>query len=113
MDSVAKATESITGAVSGGGLDPPEWGKGGWRLAAGRQIAEQLGGGFGDLAHGSFEGVLGARRGGLDPPDLAHVLAGGGFDLLGGGGGLEASQRGDVAAHAPESTKDGAVRSRP
>src|SRR6266508_7008999 len=35
-----------------------------------------------------------------DPADLADVLARGGLDLFAGGGGLEAPEGGDVAAHA-------------
>jgi hypothetical protein len=36
-----------------------------------------------------------------DAADLADVLAGGGFDLFGGGGRLEAPEGGDIAAHTP------------
>ena len=46
----------------------------------------------------------GGRRGGLDPTHLAHVLEGGGLDLLGRGRGLETAEDGDVAAHAPDCT---------
>ena len=38
-------------------------------------------------------------RGGLDPADLAHVLAGRRLDLFGGGLGIEAAEGGDVPAH--------------
>ena len=56
----------------------------GWHLAR-RQRVEQLVGGGGDDRDRPLEGRSGGLRGLLDAAHLAHVLAGGGLDLLVGG----------------------------
>src|SRR4029453_1403238 len=71
------------------------------RLAARRQLLEELGRGPGDGGHRLLEGGLGGRGRKGDPADLADVLAGGGLDLLAGGRRLETPEGGDVAAHGP------------
>src|SRR5690606_16434296 len=81
------------------GGDPAQGRFGLRRVATRRERGEQLGGGVGHLADRPLEGLLGGRRGGLHPADLADVLAGGGVDLLGGDRRLEPPQGGDVAAH--------------
>jgi len=60
---------------------------------------EKLGGGVSDLADCRLEGGLGTRGGCLHSTDLAHVLARGSLDLLGGGPRFQPAQRGDVATH--------------
>src|SRR4029453_15998799 len=71
------------------------------RLAARRQLLEELGRGPGDGGHRLLEGGLGGRGRKGDPADLADVLGGGGLDLLAGGRRLETPEGGDVAAHGP------------
>ena len=51
------------------------------------------------LLTASSKAFLGASRGRLHAAHLAHVLTGGGFDLLGGRRGLEAAKGRDVPAH--------------
>ena len=48
--------------------------------------------------------LFGHRRHRLDPADLADVLPGGGFHLLGRRRGLEAAEGGDVPAHGCDTT---------
>lgn len=70
-------------------------------MLAGRKGGQQLRRRRGHPPHGLVERGVGAARRFLDAPHLAHVLPGGGFDLVRGGGRLEAAQRRDVAAHGP------------
>ena len=73
-------------------------------LTARRENREQPRRRVGDLAHGGFERVGDAGGHGGQPAHLADVLAGGGADFLGRRGWLEATELGDVAAHAFEDT---------
>src|ERR687888_911548 len=80
------------------------------RLAPRRQLAQPLGGDAGDRGDRLLEGLVGGGGRAGDAADLADVLAGGGLDLLGGGGRLQAPEGGDVAAHAPDATRPAARR---
>src|SRR4029453_161032 len=98
---------------AGPDLGAPQRRVGLWRLAPRGEGAQHLGRGPGDGRHRLLEHLLGGRGRAGDAADLADVLAGGGFDLLGGGGRLKAPQGGDVAAHAPDPRRDGSVPGEP
>ena len=77
------------------------------RLTARRHLTEEPFGDRRDLERGQFH-----RAGDIDPRsrharDLAHVLTGGGFDLLTGRGRVEPAELGDVSAHAASVGRSG------
>ena len=65
---------------------------------------EQVAGGLGDSQNRQLHQILGGDGRLLHAADLAHVLTGGGLDLLVGRHGLEAPEGGDVAAHGRDAT---------
>ena len=97
----AAVSRDSAGAGSLGERHPPQRGQRGRRLLARRQLAKELRRRLGDGQHGSLERCIGRRRRLLHSADLAHVLTGGGLDLLRRGQRLEPSEGRDVSAHAP------------
>ena len=92
---------AASGASSERGLacQSAKWRLRRWRLTSRWQLVEQRGRGGGDGPDRAFDRGVGLCRARRDAGDLAHVLKGGGLDLLGGGSRLKPSQGGDVAAH--------------